>query len=52
VSVPYQTPDSDIVSIIDAPPTPLTQLAPGGEFLALVHYQSYPPVSQLARPYL
>jgi dipeptidyl aminopeptidase/acylaminoacyl peptidase len=50
--VPYQTPDSDIVSIIDAPPTPLSQLAPGGNYLALVHYQSYPPVAELARPYL
>ena len=50
--MPYQTPDSDIVSIIDAPPTPLVRLAPGGNFVALVHYEAYPPVARLARPYL
>jgi dipeptidyl aminopeptidase/acylaminoacyl peptidase len=50
--VPYRTPDSDIVSIIDAPPTPLTVLAPGGHFVTLVRYQAYPPVADLARPYL
>ena len=48
----YQTPASDIVSIIDAPPTPAASLAPGRRFVALVHYESHPPVSQLARPYL
>jgi dipeptidyl aminopeptidase/acylaminoacyl peptidase len=50
--VPYQTPASDIVSIIDAPPTPAASLAPGRRFLALVHYESHPPVELLARPYL
>jgi dipeptidyl aminopeptidase/acylaminoacyl peptidase len=50
--VPYRTPDSDIVSIIDAPPTPLTTLGPGGHYLALVRYEAYPPVAALARPYL
>ena len=50
--MPYQSPDPDIVAIIDAPPTPAALLAPGGRFVALVHYQSHPPVTQLARPYL
>jgi dipeptidyl aminopeptidase/acylaminoacyl peptidase len=50
--VAYQVPDSDIVSIIDAPPTPAASLAPGRRFVALVHYESHPPISQLARPYL
>jgi len=50
--VPYQTPGDDIVAIIDAPPTPAALLAPGGNFVALVHYEAHPPVSQLARPYL
>jgi dipeptidyl aminopeptidase/acylaminoacyl peptidase len=50
--VPYAIPDSDIVSIIDAPPTPLALLAPGGRLVALVHYESHPPVAVLARPYL
>jgi dipeptidyl aminopeptidase/acylaminoacyl peptidase len=50
--VPYAIPDSDIVSIIDAPPTPLALLSPGGRFIALVRYESHPPVALLARPYL
>jgi len=50
--VPYAIPDDDVVSIIDAPPTPLALLSPGGLFLALVHYESHPPVAFLARPYL
>ncbi len=50
--MPYQTPASDIVSIIDTPPTPAASLAPGRRFVALVHYESHPPVEHLARPYL
>ncbi len=53
MSVPYQTPGADIVSIIDAPPHPAD--APGARrrtTLALVHYEAYPAVADLARPYL
>jgi dipeptidyl aminopeptidase/acylaminoacyl peptidase len=50
--VPYKTPERDVVAIIDAPPTPVALLAPGGRYVALVHYESHPPVSLLARPYL
>jgi dipeptidyl aminopeptidase/acylaminoacyl peptidase len=50
--VPYATPADDVVSIIDAPPTPLVRLAPGGIHLALVHYESHPPIAMLAKPYL
>ncbi len=50
--MPYQTPASDIVAIIDAPPTPAASLAPGRRFVAFVHYESHPPVAQLARPYV
>src|SRR6266513_720646 len=42
--MPYQTPGGDVVSIIDAPPTPLASLAPGGHFIALVHYEPHRPV--------
>lgn len=48
----YRTPADDIVSIIDAPPTPVAALAPGRRFAALVHYESHPPVTMLARPFL
>ena len=47
----YRIPANDIVSIIDAPPTPAASLAPGRRFIALVHYESHPPVTHLARPY-
>ncbi len=47
----YRTPASDIVSIIDAPPTPAASLGPGRRFVALVHYEAHPPVAHLARPY-
>jgi dipeptidyl aminopeptidase/acylaminoacyl peptidase len=50
--VPYATPGADITPIIDAPPTPITYLAPGGRFAALVHHEAHPPVALLARPYL
>jgi dipeptidyl aminopeptidase/acylaminoacyl peptidase len=50
--VAYRTPADDIVSIIDAPPTPVAALAPGRRFAALVHYESHPPVAMLARPFL
>jgi dipeptidyl aminopeptidase/acylaminoacyl peptidase len=50
--VAYQIPASDIVSIIDAPPTPAASLAPGRRFVALVHYESHPPIAMLAKPYL
>jgi dipeptidyl aminopeptidase/acylaminoacyl peptidase len=50
--VAYQTPASDIVAIIDAPPTPLAALGPGRRFAVLVHYESHPPVELLARPFL
>jgi len=50
--VPYRTPAGDIVSIIDAPPTPVASLGPGRRFAALVHYESHPPVELLARPFL
>jgi len=50
--VPYRTPDSDVVAIVDAPPTPAALLAPGGRYAALVHYVSHPGVELLARPYL
>ncbi len=48
----YQVPASDIVSIIDAPPTPAASVGPGRRFVALVHYESHPPVAHLARPWL
>ncbi len=50
--MPYKIPERDVVAIIDAPPTPVALLAPGGRYAALVHYESHPPVALLARRYL
>jgi dipeptidyl aminopeptidase/acylaminoacyl peptidase len=50
--VPYKIPERDVVSIIDAPPTPVALLAPGGRFVALVHYEAHPPIALLERRYL
>ncbi len=48
----FSLPDSDVVSIIDAPPTPLTVPSPSGQYLALVRYEGHPPIELLARPVL
>jgi dipeptidyl aminopeptidase/acylaminoacyl peptidase len=48
--LPFSLPDSDVVSIIDAPPTPLPLPSPGGQYLALITYQGHPPIEMLARP--
>jgi len=47
--LPFLVPDSDIVSAIDAPPTPLVLPAPDGRYLLLIGYQAHPPVALLAR---
>ena len=49
--MPFSVPDADIVSAIDAPPTPAALPAPGGRFLLLVAYQVHPPIAVLARPH-
>jgi dipeptidyl aminopeptidase/acylaminoacyl peptidase len=38
--------------VIDAPPPPMVSMAPGGRYLALVHYTAHPEIAMLARPYL
>lgn len=50
--MPYKIPEHDVVAIVDAPPTPVALLAPGGRFVALIHYESHPPIALLERRYL
>jgi dipeptidyl aminopeptidase/acylaminoacyl peptidase len=50
--VPYKIPEGDVVAIVDAPPTPVALLAPGGRFAALVRYESHPPIAMLERRFL
>jgi dipeptidyl aminopeptidase/acylaminoacyl peptidase len=48
----FLTPDADVVSIIDAAPTPLASPSPTEQFAILLHYQAHPPIAMLARPRL
>jgi dipeptidyl aminopeptidase/acylaminoacyl peptidase len=50
--LPFLTPDADVVSIIDAAPTPLASPSPNEQFAILLHYQAHPPIAMLARPRL
>ena len=47
--MPFLTPDADVVSIIDAAPTPLASPSPAEHFAILLHYQAHPPIAMLAR---
>ena len=48
----FLIPDAEVVSIIDAPPTPLAFAAPDEAFVVLVHYEAHPPIAMLAKPRL
>jgi dipeptidyl aminopeptidase/acylaminoacyl peptidase len=50
--MPYAEPGADVVAVVDAPPTPLFVLGPGGGQVLLVAYEAHPPVAVLARPFL
>jgi dipeptidyl aminopeptidase/acylaminoacyl peptidase len=50
--VPFSLPDDDVVAAIDAPPTPLTSPSPDDRSVLLLHYESHPPITMLARPWL
>jgi dipeptidyl aminopeptidase/acylaminoacyl peptidase len=52
ISLPYATPPDEFLPVIDAPPPPSVSMAPGGGYLALVHYTAHPDIAMLARPYL
>jgi dipeptidyl aminopeptidase/acylaminoacyl peptidase len=52
ISVPYASPPADLIPVVDAPPPPSVSMAPGGRYLALVHYAAHPEIAMLARPYL
>ncbi len=50
--MPYATPPADLIPVVDAPPPPSVSMAPGGKYLAFVHYAAHPEIAMLARPYL
>lgn len=48
----YQTPPANLAAIVDAPPTPGVSVAPGKDWMLLMHRPSLPPISELAEPEL
>ena len=48
----YRTPTADIVTILDAPPSPSGFLSFDRRTLLLADYEAYPPLSVLAKPFL
>lgn len=46
----YRLPPQEIVDIVDAPQAPATTFSPNRQHLLLIHRESLPPVSELARP--
>lgn len=51
-TIPYRRPDRAIVDIVEAPPTPLVVLAPGGDRMLFGEYDALPPIEQQAEPIL
>jgi dipeptidyl aminopeptidase/acylaminoacyl peptidase len=49
--MPYRLPPPELVTALDAPPTPHLSLSPDRRFLLLTDYEAYPPIALLARPY-
>lgn len=49
---PYKEPPPEIVRLVDAPPLPYVDAGPRGDVLLLLHRESLPPISEMARPML
>ncbi|MEM9457855.1 MAG: prolyl oligopeptidase family serine peptidase [Myxococcota bacterium] len=47
----YRMPSADVVDIVDAPPTPLVNVAPGGQRLGHFTYQALPGIDVVTRPF-
>ncbi|MBI2761325.1 MAG: S9 family peptidase [Chloroflexi bacterium] len=48
----YKLPPREIVEILDTPSTPVVVMSPDRARMLLVTYETYPPISLLARPFL
>ncbi|MEM0982725.1 MAG: prolyl oligopeptidase family serine peptidase [Planctomycetota bacterium] len=46
----YRLPPKEIVDLLDAPPTPSVSVSPTGDTMILVHRESLPPISEMAKP--
>jgi dipeptidyl aminopeptidase/acylaminoacyl peptidase len=47
----YRLPPADVVAIVDAPPTPVVSIAPGGERLGRFTYEALPGIDEVTRPF-
>lgn len=47
----YRLPPTDVVDIVDASPTPVVSVAPGGTHVALYTYEALPSIEVVARPF-
>jgi len=49
---PYKLPPTQIVDILDAPPTPVTSVSPRNDAMMFVEYEPHPSIEMLAQPML
>jgi dipeptidyl aminopeptidase/acylaminoacyl peptidase len=49
---PYQQPPKEIRDVLNAPPTPAISVSPQGDYAILLQGVRYPPIAQVARPFL
>ncbi len=49
---PYQQPPEEIRSVLNAPPTPTISVSPNHDYAILLQGVRYPPIAQVAQPFL
>jgi len=49
---PYKLPPKEVIDILDAPPTPMVSMNPGGDIMALIQRESMPSIAQVSQPIL
>lgn len=47
----YRAPSKDVVAIVDAPPTPVLDISPTHDRIALAHYDAHPSIDVVSRPF-
>lgn len=47
----YRLPPADVVDIVDAPPTPVVVVAPGGERIGRFTFEALPSIAEVTRPF-
>ncbi len=49
---PYQQPPREIRDVLNAPPTPAISVSPQRDYAILLQAVRYPPIAQVAQPFL